>query len=555
MRIRDRIGHRSGDATRRRIGHRVGDDAPRLFRRLFGIPFGAPPGDPAGHRAARPSPVRAVLFALAAACPAAPLIAGEDAARDTAVTVYSGSRAGALPADAYRPGAPVSALPGYAVVRDVRELALTPGRNDVRLADVAGEIDPTTVRFASLTDPDHTRVVEQNFEFDLVNTDKLLARYIDRDIVAGQSRGDRLESYAGTLASTSGGLVLTRPDGSVQILGRYDDIRLPSLPGGLITRPTLVWKLDAERGGTHKAEVAYQTGGFAWWADYNLALTAAAGQCRTDLAAWVTVVNRSGASYRDAKLKLVAGDVHRAPAALAPRSGPVGVMSARAAVAPMDEQSLFEYHLYTLGFRTTLPDNATKQLELFAPVAAVPCNRTLVYQATGAAVGPMGQAIVDRGYGAFGKGKVDAFLEFRNDRASGLDLPLPAGRVRVSQRDPKDGTLEFIGEDAIDHTARGERVLLKLGSSFDVVAERRQVDFSIDTARKVMEETIEVSLRNRKDSAETVRVREALLRWTNWEITARTLPFERIDARNVEFVVPLAAQQGATVRYTVRYTW
>lgn len=508
-----------------------------------------------GDRYGRSSRLRAALCALAVACPAALPAADDGAARDTAVTVYSGSRVGALSPDAYRPGAGPGALPGYAVVRDVRALELIQGRNDVRLADVAGEIDPTTVRFSSLTDPAHTRVVEQNFEFDLVNTDKLLARYIDREIVAEQARGDKVESYAGTLASTNGGVVLTRPDGGVQILNRYDDIRLPSLPGGLITRPTLVWKVDAERAGTHAAEVTYQTGGFAWWADYNLALNASAGQCRVDVAAWVTVVNRSGATYRDAKLKLVAGDVHRAPAAAIVRRGQAGAVFDKSVAMPMDEQSLFEYHLYTLGFKTTLPDNSTKQLELFSPVAGVPCSRSLVYQPAGSAGGPMGQAIVDRGYGAFGKGKVDAFLEFRNDSAAGLDLPLPAGRVRVSQRDPKDGSFEFIGEDAIDHTPKGERVQLKLGSSFDVVAERRQADYSVDTSRKVIEETIEISLRNRKDTPETVRVREALSRWTNWEITARTLPFERLDARNVEFVVPLAARQGATVRYTVRYTW
>ncbi|MEN9783164.1 MAG: hypothetical protein RJA24_507, partial [Pseudomonadota bacterium] len=230
-----------------------------------------------------------------------------------ALTIYSTARPGALPPELYRGGASGQNVPGYAVVRQQRDIALSRGRNNVRFTDVAALIDPTTVRFESLTDPTGTRVIEQNFQFDLVSTQKLLEKYIDRRITVDQVRGNSTESFAGTLLSTTGGIVLKRDDGSIQTLPHNAGVRLPELPGGLMTRPTLVWDVAADRAGSHATRVSYQTTGITWWSDYNITYQdgADASSCKLDVGAWVSIVNKSGASYSDAKLKLVAGDVHR----------------------------------------------------------------------------------------------------------------------------------------------------------------------------------------------------------------------------------------------------
>lgn len=500
----------------------------------------------------RPTPV---IAALATAFGATTALAADPVAN--ALTIYSSAPAGAISPETYRGGGDGGAVPGYAVVRHERTLDLPQGRGEVRFTDVAGMIDPTTVSFQSLTDPAGTRVVEQNFQFDLVSTEKLLAKFVDRTITVEQTRGDTTERFTGTLLSTRGGIVLRQDDGTVRTLSHQASVTLPSLPGGLITRPTLVWDVFAQTPGSHVTRVAYQTGGITWWADYNLTFSEPKpGGCRLDVGAWVSILNQSGASYPDARLKLIAGDVHRAPTAPAPM---VKAMAMRAAEAAMDapagfeEKQFFEYHLYTLGRPTTLPDHSTKQIELFPAANGVACERTLVYQ--GAPDYGGGGPYLDRGFGVTSNRRVDSYLSFRNRQENGMGVPLPAGRVRVSKQDPADGSLEFIGEDRIDHTPRNETVLLKLGSAFDVVGERRQADFKVDSTRKLMAEDIEVKLRNRKDVPVKVIVKENLYRWTNWRVTSTTHPFEKQDARTIHIPVDVGADEEVVVRFSVRYSW
>ena len=477
------------------------------------------------------------------------------------VTIYSSAQPGAVSPELYRYGGQQGyQVPGYAVVRHERPIELKAGRNDVRFTDVAGLIDPTTVSFESLTDPKGTRVVEQNFQFDLVSTDKLLRKFIDRDITVEQTRGDKLDSFTGTLLSTSGGLVLREPDGSVRVVSHNSGITLPSLPGGLITRPTLVWDVITKKPGKHTARVAYQTTGITWWADYNLTYSegADANSCSLNVSAWVSILNQSGASYPDAKIKLIAGDVHRAPPAAAPSARVMMKAMAEEAKdeAGFQEKTFFEYHLYTLGRASSLPDNSTKQIELFPAVTAVPCEKTLVYygqQGFNYGFGP--NPYTDRNLGVTSNKKVDTYLSFKNTQDNGMGIPMPSGRVRVSKLDSADGSLEFIGEDRIDHTPKNETVLLKLGSAFDVVGERRQVDFKIDTSRNTITEEIEIKIRNRKQEPVKVIVKENLYRWTNWKIVATTQPYEKQDARTVHFPVTVPSDQEVVVRYTVRYTW
>lgn len=502
----------------------------------------------------RPS---AVALATAAALPC--FAAAQDTAGGNALTIYSTARPGAIAPELYRNGGRGQAVPGYAVVRHERELALNRGRNAVRFSDVAARIDPTTVAFESLTDPRGTSVVEQNFQFDLLSQEKLLQKYIDRTISVEQVRGSGVESFSGILLSTTGALVLRREDGGIQTLPHNAGVKLPELPGGLITRPTLVWDIAANRGGTHKSRVSYHTAGITWWADYNLNYSegANANLCKLDINAWVSILNQSGASYADARLKLVAGDVQRVqPLGRVQPAPMVGrAMVQESAAKGFEEKAFFEYHLYTLGRSTTLPDNSTKQIELFSAARGVPCEKTLVYYGLAPGHGFGGSPITDRNYGTQSNKKVDVYLGFRNAQEHNMGMPLPAGRIRVSRLDDADGMLEFIGEDTIDHTPRNEKVLIKLGSAFDVVGERRQANFTVDSGRKTMTEEIEVKVRNHKKEAVTVVIKENLYRWTNWQITHKTHDFQKQDARTVHFPVKIAAGGEAAVRYTVSYTW
>jgi hypothetical protein len=505
----------------------------------------------------KPFAASLLTAAVLAALPQA--TAAQNDTGGNALTIYSTGRPGAMSPELYRGDGNGQPVPGYAVVRQQRELALNRGRNTVRFTDVAGLIDPTTVSFQSLTDPAGTSVIEQNFQFDLVNTKKLLQKYVDRRISVDQVRGNGTESFAGTLLSTNDdGLVLKRDDGIIQTLPYNAGVRLPELPGGLITRPTLVWDVNANRAGTHNAQVSYQTTGITWWTDYNVTYQegANANSCKLDVAAWVSIINQSGASYPEAKLKLVAGDVQRAQ----PQGRVYAVPAQRAAMASemsakgFEEKSFFEYHLYTLGRPTTLPDNSTKQIELFPAARAVPCEKNLVYYGASARPYANGPAI-DRNYGVQTNAKVDVYLGFKNAKDQNMGMPLPAGRIRVSKLDDADKTLEFIGEDTIDHTPSNEQVLIKLGSAFDVVGQRRQVNFNIDPTRQTMTEEIEVKLRNQKKEAVTVMVKENLYRWSNWQITSKSHDYRKDDARTVIFPVKIAAGAEAVVRYTVTYTW
>lgn len=483
---------------------------------------------------------------------------------DTSITIYSSAQPGAVPPELYRPvqgmGVPNGlGVPGYAIVRHERPVSLTAGRSSVRFTDVAALIDPTTVQFSSLTDPDNTRVLEQNFQFDLVSTQKLLLKFIDKPLTLERVVGNDIKTLSGTLLSAADGLVLRGNDGQIYAVRDYSNIRFPELPGGLITRPTLEWDVTAKRGGEHRTRVAYQTSGITWWTDYNLTYSEGsdANSGQLDVGAWVSIINQSGAGYPNARLKLIAGDVQRVqpPQFSLSKSRTMEAMAVAADERGFDEKAFFEFHLYTLGRRTTLPNNSTKQIELFDAARKVPARKTLVYYGQG----PIGywfpDPVVDRDYGNQSNRKVDVYLEFKNEDKVGLGIPLPAGRIRVAQADKADGSLEFIGEDVIDHTPKDELVRVKLGSAFDVVGERRQVDFSINTTAKWMEEEVEVKLRNHKAEPVTVLVKENLYRWSTWQIKSNSHRYDKEDARTVHFPVTVAKDGEAIVRYRVRYSW
>lgn len=493
--------------------------------------------------------------AIAASVPSMAKAAPAASAPDYSLTIYSSAAPGQLSTATLANYG--TALPGYALVRDSRPMELKSGQSPLRFTDVAKRIDPTTVSFASLTDPAGTRVIEQNYQFDLVSQEKLMERFIGETITVEQVRGEQVDRITGRLLSAAGALILAKDNGEVLTLTNYSNVAFPSLPGGLITRPTLVWLIDTARAGVHQARVSYQTQGMTWWSDYNVTLREGEERCDMDLSAWVTIVNQAGGSFPAAQIKLVAGEVNRAPAAPAPvmLAGSVAKMArAEQTAQGFAESSLFEYHLYTLGRRADLPDNSTKQLELFPAATSVACRKNLIFTAS-PPWSNWGAPIMDQGYGATTEGTVGAYLEFDNREANHLGMPLPAGRVRVNQANRADGALEFIGEDSIKHTPRNETLKIKLGNSFDVVGERRQVDFKLNNAEHWLDETFELSVRNRKKTAATVIAREYLYRWSDWTITTKNHDFDKRDANTVDFPLTIAADGEVKVRYTVRYSW
>ena len=439
------------------------------------------------------------------------------------------------------------------LVKDVRPFNLKSGVNRLEVTDVAAHIDPTSVHFKSLTAPDAVSVLEQDFQYDLVSQDKLLQRYLGQEVelVRYGLDGSRKDALKGVLLSNQGGRVLKV--GERIHVNPGGEFILPDLPEGLLTKPTLVWQLKSSKGGEHQGEISYLTGGMSWSADYVLVVDK--DDAKGDLNAWVTVANNSGATFKDAKLKLVAGDVHRAPAA-SPR-GRVNYMAKMAMAAEMDggmtEKSFFEYHLYTLGRPTTLANNSSKQVEM-ASAAGIPVKKLFIYDGVEGVQWTdfYGEAYSDPGYGLASGKKVSVFFELQNKKAEGLGIPLPKGRVRVYKKDD-DGSLQLAGEDAIDHTPKDEKVRVKMGEAFDVVGERKRTNFQ--SGKRWLEETFEVRVRNHKETDAVVTVVEHLYRWSGWKVSDASHKWEKKDAQTIEFPVTVKKDGEAVITYTVKYSW
>ena len=461
------------------------------------------------------------------------------------------------------------AFPGFAVVQDRRMLALKSGENTVQMTDVAAAIDPTTVGFVSETAPDTTTVLEQNFKFDVVSSGKLLDKYRGRpiSITLGSRASGETRSVEGKLLSVDvGAIVLETADRQhpIQIINLGDQvsaIQLTDLPAGLLVKPTLELKVVAEKAGNHQTRITYQTDNVTWRADYRLVLSA--DEKTGDLGAWVTLVNQSGASYPQARLKLIAGDVRRfVPQSSSGAGGLFGGAGGAAATGTgFVEKEFFEYHLYTLERRTDVPDNASKQVDLFAPRRGVAVVKTLVYDRLGHTSNWSDIDVVRGNPGLFGdsdhsavfNSKVDIYLALKNSKESGLGIPLPAGRVRVYKADPADGTPEFLGEDAIDHTPKDEEVFVRIGEAFDVVGETTlQKEEKRDGRWWPRTQTFETSIRNHKGTACHVMIRDHFV-FGPGKVSESTDKVEVHDAKTFAIPVDVPANGSKKVVYTVQY--
>jgi hypothetical protein len=427
-----------------------------------------------------------------------------------------------------------------ALVRETRSLSVpSRGTATLRFMDVPASINPRTVHLKSLTAPGALAVLEQNYEYDLISPSKLMEKYVGRKVELVEQADDlTTRTVEATLLSVNGGPVYQIGDRIV--LNQTGKVTLPSVPPDLVPRPTLVWTIGADRSGRHEVETSYLTADMTWSADYVAVVDA--DDTGTDLTGWVTIENRSGASFRNATLKLVAGDVRRLVEKKYARAQPTLEAVAYAA-DQFEEEAFFEYHLYTLERPTTVKDRQTKQISLLQ-AAGVPIRKQLLLA---------GQTGWYRSqYGDLTRNeKVAVILEFDNDKASGLGIPLPKGTVRVYKKD-RSGAEQFVGEDAIDHTPRDEKISLLVGHAFDVVADRTQTDYQRMGSRKI-EVAFEVSIRNRKDEDVTVKVREPV--GGDWHVVESSHPGNKRDAGTLEFDVPVPARQEVRLTYRVRVKW
>ena len=412
------------------------------------------------------------------------------------------------------------------VVKVADTFAFVKGEQTMRYTGVADKIDPTSVRFKALQGS--FTVLEQNYRYDLVNSYKVLARYIDRKITLFLTGGEMIE---GSLQSVQGDIVLKDASGLIKIvrMNTIERYELPELPEGLITRPTLVWKVDSKKQGKADAEISYLSSGLSWHAEYSAVISD--DEESLELSSWVSVDNTSGSSYDNAKLKLVAGDINRARKPVRPRTGRAKMMLAEDSMAgaPFEERGLFEYHLYELQDRTDIANAEIKQVSLFTP-ATTNCEKKFMYDSW----------VNDK--------KVAVKMEFVNSRKAGLGMPLPKGVVRVYKAD-EDGGLELIGEDNIDHTPKNEKVILSLGNAFDIVAERK-LEKSLEIARNLREDMVSVTLRNRKEESVEVTVTEHLS--GTWEITETSHDYVQKDAHTATFTVSVPPDGETTMRYVIR---
>jgi hypothetical protein len=433
-----------------------------------------------------------------------------------------------------------------ALVRDTRNLRLQPGVGDLHFMDIAATVNPASVHFRSLTDPARVNVLEQNYEYDLLEPDKLLRKYVGRDVtlvrrttVQGKTTEEEVKAH---LLSYNNAPVW-RINGEIVTGMQADHIRFPELPGNLYSRPTLIWTLDNRAGAQqHRIEASYLAGKLSWNADY--VLTVSRDDRTADLDGWVTVVNGSGTSFRNATLELVAGELNRVRPKfdMAARED---TMARSAAVLgpPMAQEAFSDYHLYSLQRKTTINNNETKQVSML-DATAFPVRKRYVVD---------GQQAYYRQprTGSATRDDVQVFYGFRNDAKAGLGMPLPAGTVRVYQSDSKGG-IQFVGEDRITHTPKDEALNLKIGNAFDVTSERKQTDFQ-RIGSNVFEFEFEITLRNHKTTPISVEVNEPI--GGTWQMVRSTYASTKSSAWSAQFNVPVAVDGTSVLTYRVRVTY
>src|ERR1017187_4569815 len=450
----------------------------------------------------------------------------------------------------------------FAVVRDAVPLDLKSGVNNVRYADATARVEPDSVILRDPGGKHSLQIWEQKYRNDPVTQELLLSLFEGKTI---DFQNLRLKDNTQSRELIPGKIIRSGyvPGGGsekpiIEVNGKLQ-FTLPGTPlfpdlgDDTVLKPTLNWLLQSDQPGKFDAEVSYITGGVHWEADYNL-VSPEKGDT-VDLIGWVTMNNHSGKTFRDAKIKLMAGNLNKIQPAIVLN----GVMRMKAmnmaeeGGPAVTEKAFDEFHLYSLARPTTLLDRETKQVE-FVRVTEVKAPVIYVYDGAESGYRFYGGVDQDRGYGTQGNKKVRVMREFVNAETNHLGIALPKGKLRFYRRDA-DGQMEFAGEDMIDHTPRNETIRVTTGNAFDLVGERKQTNFRVDTGDKWLDETFEIKLRNRKKEPVEIRVVEHLYRWSNWEITQKSDDFKKTDSQTIEFRVPVKPDEERTVTYSVHYSW
>jgi hypothetical protein len=415
------------------------------------------------------------------------------------------------------------------VVKDVRDMNINSGISKINLRDVAARIDPTSVKIKL-----NGEVLELNYQYDLVSLDKILKKYIDKNI---QLIGENDDVIEGRLLSSYGSqVVLENRGGGLVMLPNVNKYRfsVESLPEWLITKPTLVWTVNSNQSGNQEVEVTYQTSGMSWHAEYVALLNE--DDTALDLNSWVSIDNNSGTTYKNAKLKVVAGDVGRVQQGRGMWDDQIMPEMAMAkSPDAFQEKAFFEYHIYDLQRPTTIANNETKQISLFE-AENVKSEKKYYYYS--------------RNQGGTNTGKVSVIVEFDNEEENNLGVPMPMGKVRVYKSD--GSSVEFVGEDMIDHTTKKETVKLKIGEAFDIVVEEVQTE-NRKITNKVYERSWSLTFKNRKEEKITIDLERYLA--NNWEVLSSSLEYEKKDAQNIKFKVPVNADGETVLKFKVRYTY
>ena len=431
-----------------------------------------------------------------------------------------------------------------ALVKDQRKIRIKVGLNTLAYRDVSAQIRPETALLRSLTNPGKLSVTEQNFDYDLLTPEKLLEKYVGKSVViirTNPATGVETSEQAQVLSANSGVVLKTGDRIETGIPGR---IVYPDVPANLRDRPTLVMSLNNSGAVQQETELSYLTGGLGWKADYVAELNAA--DDKLDLSGWVTLNNNSGATYRHAQLQLVAGDVNQVRTEMRPLAYIARKEMAMAAPAPrMAEESLLEYHLYTLDHPTTLAENQTKQVSLLSASGVNVRKELLLHGADyyyRSSYGDLGQ-----------KMKVGVFIEFDNKESAHLGMPLPKGIVRVYKKDGA-GNAQFVGEDRIDHTPKNETVRLKLGDAFDVTADKKQIDFKklpeLSKGNALFESAYEIVLKNAKKVPVIVKVQEPIP--ADWKVLQESHKHEKVTSNTAVWKVSVPAEGTSTLSYRVQ---
>ncbi len=446
---------------------------------------------------------------------------------------------------------------GFGLVKETRVLDLKEGRQSLSVEDVAARIEPNSVGIRSLTDPDGFTVLEQNYQYDLISPIAILNKSVGQKVRFIRTIGNQRDVLEGTLISsptsvignadgssqqTYNGMVIRTDDGRI-VLSPSGEVEVSTVPPGLISKPTLLWDIESAKAGQNTVELSYLTEGMNWSADYVLMYDPIG---TASLKGWVTLTNQSGIGFKDAKLKLLAGDVARVQPPRASGGGGALEMRAMKAAPTFAEESMFEYHLYTMQRPATVANNEIKQLSLLEG-KGIKVQKKLIIDS----MRPYMNYYPNEGEVGTGDLKPQVRLEFVNSKDNDLGIPLPKGKIKIYQRD-NSGSVQMLGEAQIDHTPKDEKLSLVVGESFDIRASRMRLSFHrIDVS--TVEESFEISVRNRKEVSDTVHVLER--HWGDWSVTDNSMDYTKADSNTMDFVVDLKAGEEKKITYTVRTHW